>query len=569
MTESELMRYQNRVLIIGLDGATWTVLKPWLDDGLLPNLARLRDQGCWGDLLSTIPPLTAPAWSTFLTGKNPGKHGVFHFVALDDDPDVSVDAKAEIVDGRSIKSPILWDLVAHHGRRAGVINVPMSYPPRQVNGFMITCLLTPPGAPVFTYPPELSQQLPDYQIDLDRFISEKPFARDGDKPRVKRTVKPSLQLMREFRAMEEERGRTALMLMEAEPWDVFMVVFTATDRMGHYLWPYHRAEDLDGSQESKELHEAIYQFYIRLDEMIGELVDKAGGATTIVMSDHGMGPIFSKNTHWNNWLYRKGYLSIRKGSAGTPDGLLLRLGIPRDKIGRIVRRIPGLSGSKVVQKAKTAQTAAIDYAQSKAYYVRIFDPVGGIRINALGAERERLRDQLLAAVKEVVDPATGKPIVRWAMRREECYWGPYADTMPDIILVMHHAYGSSDRMSNYSAIVTDRPTIGDPGGHHIEGIFIANGPEIAARAEPLANLRIEDVAPTVLHLMGLPVPTDTDGRTLTEILTSESIKARQVEVGRPLGRWPDEATPLLNQQEMSDEDEELVRDRLRALGYVE
>jgi predicted AlkP superfamily phosphohydrolase/phosphomutase len=105
---------QDKVLIIGLDGATWTVLKPWMDDGSLPNLARLRAGGCWGELLSTIPPLTAPAWSTFLTGKNPGKHGVFHFVALDDDPDVSVDAKAEIVDGRSIKSPILWDIVAHH-----------------------------------------------------------------------------------------------------------------------------------------------------------------------------------------------------------------------------------------------------------------------------------------------------------------------------------------------------------------------------------------------------------------------------------------------------------------------
>jgi predicted AlkP superfamily phosphohydrolase/phosphomutase len=564
------MQGQQKVLIIGLDGATWTVLNPWIEDGSLPNLARLRTSGCWGELFSTIPPLTAPAWSTFLSGKNSGKHGVFHFVALDDEPNGSVDAKEEIVDGRSIKSPILWDIAAHHGRKIGAINVPMSYPPRPVNGFMITCLLTPPNAPVFTYPPELSQQLTDYVIDLDRFISEKPFARDGDKPRVKRTVKPSLQLMREFRAMEEERGRTALRLMQAEPWDVFMVVFTATDRMGHYLWPYHRAEDLDNSAESKELHEAIYQFYIRLDEMIGELIEQAGPeASVVVMSDHGMGPIFSKNTHWNNWLFRKGYLSIQKSTASTPDGLLLRLGIPRDKIGRIVRRIPGLSGSKVVQKVKTAQTATIDYAQSKAYYVRIFDPVGGIRINARGAERERLRDELITAIQEVVDPATGHPIVRRALRREECYSGPYADTMPDIILLMHHDYGSSDRLSNYSAIVTDRPTIGDPGGHHVEGIFIAKGPEIAAREKPLPNLGIEDVAPTVLHLMGLPVPSDMDGRVLTEILTADSLQARAVEVSAPLSYWPDQAAAAFVQEPVTDEGEELVRDRLRALGYVE
>ncbi|HWQ14620.1 MAG TPA: alkaline phosphatase family protein [Roseiflexaceae bacterium] len=563
------MQDRERVLIIGLDGATWTVLGPWMDDGSLPNLARLRRQGCWGELRSTIPPLTAPAWSTFLTGKNPGKHGVFHFVALDDDPDVSVDAKAEIVDGRSIKSPILWDIVAHHGRRIGAINVPMSYPPRPVNGFMITCLLTPPGAAVFTYPPELSQQLPGYQIDLDRFISEKPFARDGDGPRTKRTVKPSLQLMREFHAMEEERGHTALRLMASEPWDVFMVVFTATDRMGHYLWPYHRAEDLDGSAEGRELHDAIYRLYVRLDEMIGELVAQAGPETAvIVMSDHGMGPIYRKNTHWNNWLYRQGYLSLHRGSASTPDGLLLRLGIPRDTIGRLVRRIPGLSRSTVIQKARTAQTAAIDYERSKAYYVRIFDPVGGIRINAQGAERERLRDELLEAIRAATDPQTGGPIVRWAWRREECYHGPYADSMPDIILVMHPDYGSSDRLSNYSAIVTDRPTIGDPGGHHIEGIFIASGPQIAAQPAPLPNLEIADIAPTVLHLMGLPVPDDMDGRVLTEILTAERLRARPVATAPSPGRWPSEADDT-GQGELTDEDEELVRDRLRALGYVE
>jgi predicted AlkP superfamily phosphohydrolase/phosphomutase len=564
------MQSQSKVLIIGLDGATWTVLSPWIEDGSLPNLARLRAQGSWGELLSTVPPLTAPAWSTFLTGKNPGKHGVFHVVALDDDPDISVDAKAEIVDGRSIKSPILWDIAAHHGRKVGAINVPMSYPPRPVNGFMITCLLTPPNAPVFTYPAELSQQLPGYVIDLDRFINEKPFARDGDKPRVKRSVKPSLQLMHEFRAMEEERGAAALRLMESEPWDVFMVVFTATDRMGHYLWPYHRAEDLDGTQEGRELHEAIYQFYIRLDEMVGELVAKAGPETAVViMSDHGMGPIFNKNTHWNNWLYHKGFLKIRQTSANTPDGLLLRLGIPRDKIGRIVRRIPGLAGSKVVQKAKTAQTATIDYSQSKAYYVRIFDPVGGIRVNATGAERERLIDELIAAIERVIDPATGKPIVRWARRREECYNGPYADSMPDIMLLMRHQYGSSDRLSNYSAIVTDRPTIGDPGGHHIEGIFIAHGPQIAAQTAPLPNLDIADIAPTVLHLMGLPIPSDMDGRVLAEILTAKDLRERPIERGKPLGRWPDEATSQIAQGDLSEEDEELVRDRLRALGYVE
>jgi predicted AlkP superfamily phosphohydrolase/phosphomutase len=564
------MQNQNRVLIIGLDGATWTVLTPWLENGSLPNLTKLRASGCWSELGSTIPPLTAPAWSTFLTGKNSGKHGVFHFVALDDAPGSSVRSEPEIVDGRSIKSPTLWDIVGHHGRKVGVINVPMSYPPRPVNGFMITCLLTPSDVPIFTYPPELSQQLTDYQIDLDRFIDEKPFARDGNQPKQKRIVKPSLQLMQEFLEMEEKRGRTALALMESQPWDTFMVVFTATDRMGHYLWPYHRAVDLDGSPESKELHEAIYRFYVRLDEIVGELVGKAGNETSVVvMSDHGMGPIYTKNTHWNNWLYQKGYLSIEKGTASSPDGWLLRLGLPRDKIGRLVRRIPGLPASKVVEKVKTAQTAAVDFKRSKAYYVRIFDPVGGIRINGQDLEKQALCEKLMAAVKEVLDPATGKPIVRQVLRREDCYHGPYAENLPDLILVMYPDYGSSDRLSNYSAIVTDRPSINDPGGHHMEGIFMARGPEIAAKAEALPDVLIEDVAPTVLHLMGLPVPSDMDGRVLTEILTPASLQARPVVKSSPLGRWPSETGAAFIQEELSAEDEEEIRGRLRALSYLE
>lgn len=565
----EIMQNSKKVLIIGLDGATWTILGPWIEAGMLPNLARLRDNGSWGELRSSIPPLTAPAWSSFLTGKNPGKHGVFHFVALDDEPVTASSGKPEIVDSRSIRSSTLWDILAHNDKKIGSINVPMSYPARPVNGFMITCLLTPPGA-TFTYPSDLSTQLDGYQIDLDRFIDHKPFARDLPAQQKKRIVKPSLQLMQEFNEMEEKRAEASLRLMETQPWDVFMVVFTATDRMGHYLWPYHLNPDADGTEEGRALHEAVVRFYKRLDQHVGALVQKAGtDAAVIIMSDHGMGPIYSKNTHWNNWLYKQGYITIEKSTSNSPDALMLKLGISRDKLRRIAYRIPGFSTSKLAKKAKTVQTAAIDFQNSKAYYIRIFDPVGGIRINAKGDEKERLRQELMKKLKEIIDPATGKPIVRWVMTREECFHGPYAEGMPDIILIMYPEYGSSDRLSNYSAIVTDRPEIGDPGGHHIEGIFIASGPEIVHNAVALPDLKIEDIAPTVLHLMGLPVPEDMDGRVITEILDPASIQNRPVIKGMPVGRWPDEQAALASHEDLTAGDDEKIQERLRALGYIE
>lgn len=563
---------RDRVLIIGLDGATWTVLSPWIEDGSLPNLARLRAEGSWGELMSTIPPLTAPAWSTFLTGKNPGKHGVFHFIPLDDAAEEDelqqkVD-KIDVVDARSIKSATLWDILGHHDRKVGAINVPMSYPARPVNGFMVTCLLTPPQASIFTYPPELSKQLTDYEIDLDRFIDEKPFARDVTGARKKRVVKPSLQLVQEFEAMEEKRAKASLQFMETQPWDTFMVVFTATDRMGHYLWPYHHKPGDGSPAEDHALYEAVHNVYKQLDKHIGELIYKAGENTTVlVMSDHGMGPIYHKNTHWNNWLYKNGFLAIDQRSSKSLDAWLLRLRIPRDSIRRLLKRIPGLYSSKVVQKAKEAPTARIDYTRSRAHYVKIFDPVGGIYVHAKGAERERLRDELIRNIRETRDPTTGKMIVREVYRREDCFWGDYADDMPDIIILMNPEYGSSDRLSNYSSIVTDRPQISDPGGHHIEGVFIAKGPKIVHSPKPLTNLSITDLAPTILYALGLPIPEDMDGKVLTQIFDPAWVKAQPVQFGPVHGRWPseEEAQSIL---EETSSGEEVIIERLRALGYV-
>lgn len=557
-----------RVLVIGLDGATWNVLTPFMEEGDLPNLRKIAERGSFGELQSTIPPLSAPAWATFLTGKSPARHGVFHFVDWSPENATEGDTPAGLVDGRSIDSPTMWDVAAHANRKVGVINVPMSYPPRPVNGFMITGLLTPPEAAVFTYPPELSNELGDYQIDLDRFISDKPFAASeaGD---AKRQVKPDLQLVEEFQHMEETRGRAARRLMAAEPWDVFTVVFTGTDRMGHYLWPYHRAVDQDGSPEAAELHQAVRRFYVMLDEMIGDLVDQAGEETTVfVISDHGMGPIYAKNTHWNNWLYKQGFLKLRSDSSRTLDGWLLRLRIPRDKLRKLASFVPGGLSNESIRKVKRAPTAQFDPGASTAYYERWFDPIGGIRVNASGQERERIITELMSQVRDLTDPDTGERIVREVFRREDRLAGPHLEQAPDIVMVMNSNYGSSDRLSNYSSIVTARPNIGDPGGHQIEGIMIAAGPELARSDGPLTGLSIEDVAPTILHAMGIAVPSDMDGHVLTQLFDPASLAERPVVIGSPAEWWPDEEIARAEGVDV-DHDEEAVRDRLRALGYFE
>jgi predicted AlkP superfamily phosphohydrolase/phosphomutase len=488
---------------------------------------------------------------------------VFHFVG--GGIGTKRPSKPEIVDGRSIASSTLWDILGHHRRRVGVINVPMTYPPRPVNGFMITGLLTPPGASVFTYPPELSSKVTDYQIDLERFIGHKPFARDSNDPPH---IEPSLELMQEFRTMMEKRARTALKLMHSEPWDLFIVVFTGTDRMGHYLWSFHRDVDSDGSSEWHRLHQAVFDYYVRLDQAIGEMVQEAGQNTTaMIMSDHGMGPNYVKSVHWNDWLRRKGLLSTQT-TVSSPDGWLLKLGLPRDRIARLARKIPGLVDTNLIRKAKAASPVTLQLDRTQAYYTHIYSYVGGIHIIPQGEEKKKLCDDLVRDIRQVVDPNTGQPIVRWVYRGEECYHGPHADDIPAIVLVMNPDYGGNESLSYVSSIVTELQGKRDPGGHHVEGIFIARGPEIESIPQKLPNLQIQDIAPTVLYLMGMPVPSDMDGRVLSEILKPTVLQARAVVPGPPVGMWPDdEVKPIIGEHSVADE--EMIKERLKALGYIE
>jgi predicted AlkP superfamily phosphohydrolase/phosphomutase len=491
---------------------------------------------------------------------------VFHFVsaAPGEKPESGI---SEIVNARSIRSATLWDILGHHERKVVLVNVPMTYPPRAVNGSMITGLLTPKGASIWTYPQELSEELTDYVIDLDRFIDTKPFQSEHGHEETA----PSMALMDEFRDMLEKRARVSLELMESKPWDLFMVVFTGPDRMGHYLWPYHRSPDAADPPEVQELCQAIHDYYIRLDEIIGQLVEQGGSPLSVMlMSDHGMGPNFTKRLHGNNWLRQQGWLDAQTGEAGVAnlDGWLSRLRLPRDKIGRVIVRIPGLAGSRFVRKAAKSRSAAVDVRQSQAYFTPIYNNLAGVHINLSGDAKEGLCERIKQGLSELVDPDTGQPLVEKVYHGEMFYDGPFAHDAPDLVVALKPGYGWGMHVSSYSSLVTPVSLALLQGDHRPEGIFVAHGPAIVPDPEPLRGLTIEDVAPTALYLMGLPRPSDMDGRVLTEILVPETLESQPVRPGEPLGFWPAEDEVTFLDEALSDEDEADVRARLEALGYL-
>ncbi len=564
------MQKSARILIIGLDGATWDVLGPWMADGSLPNLSKLRQNGSGGTLLSTIPPITAAAWSTFMTGKRPGKHGVFHFIKLFESSSNATE-RPELVNASSLKSSTLWDILGHYEKKIALINVPMTYPPRPVNGYMITGLLTPKHASVFTYPASLSAELDDYIIDLDRFADKKPFYDDDYDAQ---TTAPTLALINEFREMMEKRARATLSLMSSKPWDLFMVVFTGTDRMGHYLWDYHRSPNKNDDPATQELCRSVREYYIRLDEIVGQIIERAGNdVTVVVMSDHGMGPPPYKRFHCSNWLAQQGWLSTksRRKDLSNLETLLKNIGLPRDRLGKIIGRIPGLMKSQVVRNAAQNRSAFVDVEQSQVYGVSIFYNIMGLRINPnlSGEKRKNLCQEISQGLQNIIDPETGEKIVDYVIPGNDYYYGPYAENIPDLIACLRPEYYCNHHLGHYSSLITGFQAGSGPAKHRNEGIFIFFGPNILSNPEAIPGVHIEDIAPTILHLLNLPVPSDMDGQVVTKILEPTHLEARPVRYSQPIGYWPTENEAVFSSEVMSEEDEEQIRDRLQALGYFE
>jgi predicted AlkP superfamily phosphohydrolase/phosphomutase len=273
----------------------------------------------------------------------------------------------------------------------------------------------------------------------------------------------------------------------------------------------------------------------------------------------------------NNWLKQQGWLSAKSEGTGVanPDRWIRRLGLSRDKVGRLILRIPGLARSRLVKQAAKSRSAVADVERSKAYCVPMYNNVMGIRINLAGEARESLRREIMQGLKEIVDPETGQTPVREIYRGEDYYFGPHAGHFPDVIVILEPDYEGTPLLGHYSSVVTRMSAPPFGGSHRMEGIFMASGPAVIANPEPLAGLNIEDVAPTILYLMGLPVPSDMDGRPLAEIVSPTVLESRPIRHGEPIGFWPREDEVTFTEEVISEQDEAEIRERLQALGYLE
>jgi predicted AlkP superfamily phosphohydrolase/phosphomutase len=527
-----------KILIVGLDGATWRVLGSRARAGRLPNLAALMDRGAWGPLRSTVPALTLPAWSSFMTGKNPGAHGIFSFRRLLPDRYES----GGLASAADLRSATLWDIAGRAGKRVGAISVPPSYPIRPVNGFVVGCMLTPPGER-FTDPPELAAELPDFQTDL-----KAPRGLKRDAPDYLARALPYLDGLV---AQTRQRADACLRLMR-RPWDLLCVVFYAPDRVQHCFWPA-----VEGEPEDGRVRDGVERVYEALDEALGRLVAAAPEATVILVSDHGFAPKPERAVHVNCWLAAQGLLRERS-------------------FWRARRRVM----RKLVPRARRARYDTVDHmvdmAKSRAWAQTLEPGTAGIWVNVAGryplgcvgegAEYEAVRSRIAEGLGALRDEH-GRRVFRGIHRREELYHGPFVGEAPDLLAVCEEhsgvIYESVRRDLRAGAVFGPFDELGFTGAHHPEGIYLFAGPAIAA-AGAHREYPIESIAPTSLHLLGLPVPRAMDGPVCTSLLRAEFLRARPVRFSDDDGVAP---PPVAGWK--SADDEALVADRLRALGYVE
>ena len=547
----------SKVVVIGLDGAAPELIERWAEE--LPNLKRIIDGGVFGRLQTVIPPLSCPAWNCFATGKNPAKIGIFGFEHLDaGGPRI---ANAFMQDG-----PSLWELIGQQGQQVVVLNVPCTYPIRPVNGVLVSGFLTPPSARDYVFPPSLRRELEraagGYEIDFSLFSQLGIRGKEG------------LFLEGLYRVMGKQAG-VAKLLIEGHPWNFFMVVFTAPDRIQHWFW--HHMDETHPRHDpvlARRFGNAIKVCYQRLDAIVGELMAAVDQDTTLLLlSDHGFGPLHSRFLI-NDWLVREGYLILKDRR---PQSLMARIGLTRVQVRGVLwklRLLWLLELAKPLIPRRIVETVplhphlfagGVDWTRTRAY--SLAEGIGTIYINherrpggivRFGGEYERLREEIVGKLRQLRHPRTGRPLVdEKIFFREEIYAGRHLEQAPDICCSLDgHRIEAFPKIGGRTAFIEDARS----GGHRPDGVWMMGGPDV--RPGLTLDAHIMDLAPTTLHLMNLPVLAAMDGRVLREAFKPGSEPAQrpiQVVGGEGIGMGSG----------LTTEEEAEIRERLRAMGYLD
>jgi predicted AlkP superfamily phosphohydrolase/phosphomutase len=491
------MEAARKTVIIGLDGLNPDLVYQWRNE--LSTLNRFMEHGIYGRIKSTVPPITPQAWSCVLCGKNPGHFGYWDFTYRDDysygQPElVSSEIRDERVDS-------LYKILSKHGKRTALINVPVSYPPPEIpNGYSISSFMTPSIEKPFTYPDSLKEEITNIvgEYIIDASTSDMNF-RQMEKERV----------MRRIYDMDKQRFDLTKYFIKEKNCDFVFPVIMGTDRMPHLFYRY-----FDENHKNYTCHDtykdALKNHYKFCDENIGEVLDLIDDNTVIVVvSDHSVQRLDGR-INLNEWLIQEGYMGLKT----RPRQLTLLM------------------------------QADIDWSKTRAWATGF---TGQLYLNVRGREAQgtidpgdydKVLDELSEKIKDITDEE-GKKLETQVFKRKEIHSGEYSRFGPDLFIYFDNCHWNMSELIGYDSIYSyDTPKGPDDAGHGPYGFFAIHGPGVPKRGE-MAGADLLDIAPTVLHLMGIPIPADMEGKVLTK-----------------------------KKSAYSEEDKEEVKERLSKIGYL-
>ncbi len=448
---------RKRVLIIGWDcAAPELVFDAFKAD--MPNTRRLMEEGIYGELESTIPPITVPAWMCMMTSRDPGELGIYGFRNR---KDYSYDALT-IANSRVIKVPTLWDLLGQAQKKSVVLGVPLTYPAKPFPGWMVTSFLTPNLNSQWTFPRRLTREITqvasDYMIDIPNF-------------RTDRRAELEQQLLK----MTAERFKLARYLLETKDWDLFTMVEMGSDRLHHAFWRFWDKTH-PKYEPNSPFSDTMRNYYRALDAELGDTLACVDENTTVmVVSDHGAKRM-DGGICVNEWLRKHGYLTLKTEPSG------------------ITRWTPDM----------------VDWDQTKAwgeggYYARIFINVEGREPNGIVnvQDYESIRDELKAQLEAIVNEE-GHNIGTRVFKPEEVY-RECRNIAPDLIVYFGNLFWRSVGSVGYNSIYTYENDTGPDDCNHAEmGMFIIKNGEQAQGL--VASKSLYDIAPTVLNEFGIDIP---------------------------------------------------------------
>ena len=535
-------------VMIGLDGATWDVLEPLMANGTMPFLRSFCAESSRAPLRSIVPALTPPAWTSMLTGRNPGQHGIFNFFGRDRADGHHI----RLLTTQDISAEPVWEYANRHGLRATILNFPVTFPAPAVDGYVVA-----------------GGWMPWRQLRLGcspARLFDRLKAIPGFNPRD-----IAMDMAHEEKALEgcrqdeyadwidlhirrEQQWATVFETLVAEdPTDLVAILFDGVDKLQHLCWPFLSPsyDAMEASPWETSVREGCLRYFRQLDGLLEQMCAQCGPDATIVLtSDHGFGPQV-RTFFVNAWLAQNGYLAWADGTGPQPQpsGVL--------GLGQVARH-----------------TFLLDWTRTRAYASM---PGGnGIHIvrddSMTDGDYNALCEQLIAELEAFTDPADGVPVVAAAWHRTEIFDGPALALAPDITLEL--ADGGLFSILASDQIVAPRtpPT----GTHAPQGILAVRGPGIRAGAV-LPERSLLDVTPLLVHSLGLPIPATYEGDLPLDIFEDASRTAPVYAMadepllelavgGEPV--WQPSAR-IAQEDALSEEEEQAIVERLRALGYVE